>query len=76
MEAFFRCEEVTPVLHEIHWGIKFLVSDSATFLINCNNRKFVSMETSTTFVDILLLSCLVDHVLKQNRIAYLVPVEI
>jgi hypothetical protein len=64
MEAFFRCEEVTPVLHEIHWSIKFLVSDSATFLVNYNNRYYVSMETYTTFIDILLLSCVADHVRK------------
>ena len=34
------------------------------------------METSTTFVNILVLSCVADHVLKQNRIARLLPVEI
>jgi len=34
------------------------------------------MENSTAFVNILVLSCVADHVLKQNRIARLVPVEI
>jgi hypothetical protein len=34
------------------------------------------METYTNFVNILVLSCVADHVLKQNRIARLVPVEI
>ena len=34
------------------------------------------METYTTSFDILLLSCVADHVLKQNRIAHLLPVEI
>ena len=34
------------------------------------------MESSATFVNILLLSCVADHVLKQNRIAHLVRVKI
>tara|TARA_Y100000385_G_scaffold71233_1_gene71539 strand:+ start:817 stop:921 length:105 start_codon:yes stop_codon:yes gene_type:complete len=34
------------------------------------------METPATFVNILLLSCVADHVLKQNRIVRLVPLEI
>ena len=34
------------------------------------------METYTTFVNILLLICVADHLLKQDRIAHLLPVEI
>ncbi len=65
-----------PLFVELRCPLKFILSNSSTFLIHVNHRYFVTMEPSPPFVNILLLSCVADHVLKQNRIARLLPVEI
>jgi hypothetical protein len=72
LEAFFGHQKLAPILHEIHVFSKFLVLSFATFLMPGKLHRFVCMESYLTFLNILSLVSVADHLLSQNLIARLV----